>query len=152
MLAAIELVGNLAMVKIVKFGVIGLVSVAVLMFVMEIVASESAEVVVLTTAAEDGPKETRLWVVDRDGTQYLRAQPGSGWYARLVATPEVRFERRGLTGRFRAVANPESSGEINRLMREKYGWRDAYISWLLGSREEAIAVELVPFSSSERSG
>ena len=119
----------------------------VLVFVVQIVASESAEVVVLTTTGGDGPEETRLWVVDLDGIQYLRAQESSGWYLRLAASPEVVFERRGLTGAFRAETDAAAGGEVNRLMQEKYGWRDTYVSWLVGSREEAIAVRLVSLNS-----
>lgn len=130
--------------KFLKFGVMGLLGALVLVFVVQIVASESAEVVVLTTTGEEGPEETRLWVVDLDGIQYLRAQESSGWYLRLAASPEVVFERRGLTGAFRAEPDPTATGEINRLMKEKYGWRDTYISWLVGGWEHRVAVRLVP--------
>jgi hypothetical protein len=129
--------------KLLKIGVMGLLAAAVLVLVVQIVASESAEVVVLTTTGDDGPEETRLWVVDLDGIQYLRAQESSGWYLRLVASPEVVFERRGLTGAFRAETDAAAGGEVNRLMREKYGWRDTYVSWLVGSREDAVAVRLL---------
>ena len=121
-----------------------LIGFVVLVFVSQIVASESAEVVVLTSQGPDGAKETRLWVVDLDGTQYLRASPGSGWYERLVASPEVALVRGGQSARYRAETRPAQAAEVNALMQAKYGWRDSYIDLLLGGRDDAIAVALNP--------
>ncbi len=121
-----------------------LIAFIVLVFVTQIVASESAEVVVLTSQGPGGAEETRLWVVDLEGVQYLRASPGSGWYERLVAAPEVTLVRDGESAAYRAGARPALAGEINALMRSKYGWRDRYIELLLGGRDDAIAVALEP--------
>jgi len=115
-----------------------------LVFVSQIVASESAEVVVLTSEGAEGPEETRLWVVDLDGVQYLRASPGSGWYERLRATPEVMLERAGETASYRAETRLPQAAQINTLMQQKYGWRDSYIDLLLGGRADAIPVALLP--------
>ncbi len=116
----------------------------VLVLVAQIVASETGEVVVLTTRTADGPKDTRLWVVDIDGTQYLRAGPDSGWYRRLVAEPDVQLTRGARTERYRAETRPPVAAEVNRLMRSKYGWRDVIIELLVGKRDTAVAVALVP--------
>lgn len=122
----------------------GFVGLILLVFLSQLVASESAEVVVLSSQAADGNQETRLWVVDLDGVQYLRAGTDSGWYQRLVATPQASVTRDGLTTVYRTESRPDAVDEVNRLMREKYGWRDAYIDLLLGGREDAVAVALVP--------
>ncbi len=108
-------------------------------------ASESGEVVVLTTTDENGePVETRLWVVEHEGHQYLRSgDPGSGWYQRLLAAPQVQVVRQGEAAQYTAVAEPEKADTINGLMAEKYGLSDAYISAILG-RDNAIAVRLEP--------
>ena len=64
--------------------VVGLV---VLVFVLQLVASERVEVVELHTLDEQGEEViTRLWVVDDSGYQYLRVgEGGSGWYSRIQA-------------------------------------------------------------------
>jgi hypothetical protein len=131
--------------KLMVVSMLGLLGAAGLVALAERVASESGEVVVLTTQEASGaPVQTRLWVVDLDGSQYLRGDAGSGWYARLLAVPRVRLERDGLAEDHLAVPAAEQRAQINELMRRKYGWRDAYISWLLGGREEAMPVRLAP--------
>ncbi len=115
-------------------------------FGLQIVASESGEVVVLHT--EDGARgaTTRLWVVDHQGHQWLRSGGGasSGWYGRLTAAPRVELERGGERRPYRAVVEPAMTGTVNRLMAEKYGWRDRVVGLLAGDRAAAVAVRLVP--------
>jgi len=115
------------------------------LMILQMVASESGEVVVLSTLNDDGkPEETRLWIVDIEDTQYLRAgQPGSGWFARLQATPRVALARGEARGAYDAVPEPERRDEVNALMRRKYGWADQFIELLFG-REDAIPVGLQP--------
>ena len=111
-------------------------------------ASEMGEVVIVTTTDESGaPVETRLWVVEYEGYQYLRSgDPGSGWYQRLVVNPEVRVARKGEAAMYTAVPDPEKVDEINRLMAEKYGLSEAYIGAILG-RENSVAVRLEPIQA-----
>ena len=116
----------------------------VLTFVSQLGASESGEVVVLTSQGPDGGEDTRLWVVDLDGLQYLRASPDSGWYQRLVAEPQVLLVRHGDSVAYRAEIRMARAEDVNRLMREKYGWRDAYIEFLIGDRMAAVPVALIP--------
>ena len=113
--------------------------------ILQGVASESGEVVVLSTQGSgDEPEETRLWVVDLDGFQYLRAgQPESAWLKRLQATSRVGVERGDDRMAYDAVPEPERRDEINALMATKYGWADAFIGKLFG-RADAIPVRLVP--------
>ncbi len=130
--------------KIFIYVIGGFVGLVLLVFLSQLVASESAEVVVLSSQGAEGEQETRLWVVDLDGVQYLRAGTDSGWYQRLVAAPEASVTRDGITAAYRTESRPDAVDEVNALMREKYGWRDAYIDLLLGGREDAVAVALVP--------
>jgi len=131
-------------VKTFLYMVLVVVGLAALIFLVQIIASESGEVVVLTTESPDGSKETRLWVVDLDGTQYLRARAKSGWYQRLLAAPEIRLTRQDDTAAYRAETRQDESAEVNRLMRAKYAWRDRIIELLVGGHDDAIAVALVP--------
>lgn len=112
-------------------------------------ASERVEVVTLHTVDATGqPKDTRIWIVDRpiDGRSaaFIRTREGSGWYARLAAAPDFELTRGATRARYTAVAHPELRDEINRMFRDKYGWGDAFISFTLGGRDDAIALELVP--------
>ncbi len=128
-------------------GIVGvLVAVAVLVFGLQVLASETGEVVVLTAADEAGaPVQTRLWVVDHAGRQYLRVgADGSGWYSRITARPEIAVERQGIVADYLAVPEPESSAEINALMQAKYGWRDSLIAVLVGGRDGSIPIRLEP--------
>ena len=131
--------------KALKIGLLVLLLAVVAVFVGQIVASESGEVVVLTSQGEAGPQETRLWVVEHEGVQLLRAQKDSSWYQRLVAEPELMLERQGHVSGYRAETLALGE-EINQLMREKYGWRDVYIEWVIGGREESVAVALIPLT------
>ncbi len=121
----------------------GLLALAFVIYVSQIVASETGEVVVLTTAGAGGePVETRLWVVDLEGSQYLRASEGSGWYGRLMADAAVELRRGENSSPYAAVPSPEVRDRVNDLMRDKYGWRDVYIGWLVGSRDKAMPIRM----------
>jgi hypothetical protein len=111
----------------------------------EYFASESGEVVVLRTRDAAGVvRETRLWVVDHDGSPWLRAgNPSGGWFMRLSAQPEVEVVRGGETRTFHAQPTPEARDTINDLMQRKYGWADTYVS-LLFPRSKKVPVRLLP--------
>ncbi len=117
----------------------------VILVAIEIIASESGEVVVVTITDEHGaPAETRLWVVDQAGDAWLRAgSASSGWYQRLQRNPEVVLERQGSTFDAKIVPVPAQRDTMNTLMREKYGWADAYISFLF-SRDNALPLRIEP--------
>ncbi len=95
-------------------------------------ASESGEVVVLsTTDAEGSVHETRLWVVEHDGALWLRAGvPSSAWLQRLRGHPEVRLQRAGIVHRYRAVPSDDAGlrAAINAKIAEKYGWAESLIA------------------------
>ncbi len=114
-----------------------------LALVVQLVASETGEVVVASTRGADGAaEETRLWIVDLDGQPYLRAGSSQAqWYGRLVAHPEITVERHGTAATFVAVPSPSDTATVNALMAEKYGWADAYIGMIF-SRDGAVAIRL----------
>jgi hypothetical protein len=117
----------------------------IVVMALQMIASESGEVVVLTTIdAAGAPEETRLWVVDYQGAAWLRAgSAGAGWYARLRESPSIHVRRDGIDTAYHAAPVPEATAEINRLMASKYGWADRYIG-LLFSRDDAVAIRLDP--------
>ncbi len=121
-----------------------LLGLVVLVFLLQLVASESGEVVVLGSESHGGLEETRLWVVEIDGVQYLRAGPDSGWYQRLLENPEATLRRGDTTGAYVADTQMAQAETLNALMREKYGWGDVVIEYLVGGHEEAVPVALLP--------
>lgn len=120
------------------------------LLLLQMVASESGEVVVLSTRGEgESVEETRLWVVDHDGHAWLRAgQPQSGWFMRLKANPRIGLERDGVRNAFDAVPEPGMRDPVNDLMRAKYGWADEFIGMLFG-RDDATPVRLDPIPDAE---
>lgn len=110
------------------------------------VASERIEVVELHTIDEAGePVTTRLWIVDDEGFQYLRVgADGSGWFSRIEANGEFEVTRSGTRRVYTTVLRPDKSGIVNELMRTKYTWGDTAITFLTGTREGAIPIELHP--------
>ena len=92
--------------------VVGLV---VLVFVLQLVASERVEVVELHTLDEQGEEViTRLWVVDDSGYQYLRVgEGGSGWFSRIQANGEFEVTRNDRRYKYTAVLREEESERIN---------------------------------------
>ena len=129
--------------------IVGLLVVVGLVAGLERYAAESGEVVVLQARNAAGdPVPTRLWVVDHDGRAYLRVGAGgSGWFDRLSADPRVAVTRASVSGQFVAVPDPAMSGAVNTLMRDKYGWRDAFIGALVGGRDGSIPIRLDPAGS-----
>ena len=88
-----------------------LIGIAIVVIGTQYLASESGEVVVLRTLdAAGGVHETRLWVVDHDGSAWLRAgNPTGGWFPRLSARPEVEVVRGSETRKFLAAADARSA-------------------------------------------
>ena len=120
-----------------------LVAVMLVWFMAQLAASETGEVVVLTTTDSKGDTaQTRLWVFDFEDNQYLRAgYAGSGWYINLLSNPSVVVVRDDISSTYTAVPAPELRDVGNQLMRDKYGWRDAYISLFFG-RDASIPIRL----------
>lgn len=109
-------------------------------------ASESGEIVVLETrdAATGGVRQTRLWVVDHEGSLWLRAgDPTSSWFRRLESQPDVTVTRGSEAFAMRAVPTPEARDTINDLMHQKYGWADSLICFFM-PREKKVPVRLLP--------
>lgn len=115
----------------------------------------SGEVVILQTRDGDGAwHKTRLWIVDYDGAQWIRAGGGatqspSSWFARLTLDPHVRLERGGVVGDFNAVPMPEMQSEIHARMREDYSFADLVIRSLgsaaaSGQDDPSIPIRLEP--------
>jgi hypothetical protein len=122
-----------------------LVACVVALFVAVGIASESGEVVVLTTVEPAGPsRETRLWVIDEGDVLWLRAgSPTSSWLVNLRVNPDVTLVRDGVSNEYVAspMDDPELRDWINLRMAEKYGWADWAVG-LLADRSESVPIRL----------
>lgn len=113
-------------------------------------ASElGGEVVRITTFGPGGaPFHTHVWVVDVDGTPWLRAgEPASGWLARIRSDPHVLVLRGGEEKHWLAVpvSDPAWRDRVQALMRQKYGWADRYIALIRdGSRSVPVRLDAEP--------
>ncbi len=126
---------------------LGTLVVLLIVFVAaERIAAESGEVVVLHAAGADGNiVDTRLWVVDHDGSQWLRVgADGSGWYTRLKAAERIELTRGPVRARYNAHPEPAQSAAVNALMQAKYGWAERFIASFVGGREGSVPIRLVP--------
>ena len=123
---------------------IPLTGLIILIYLIQLVASERVEVVKLHTTDYEGEEIiTRLWVVDDEGYQYLRVgADGSGWFDRLRAAEMVDITRNGRRYSYSWTTRQSKSAQINELMREKYGWGDSFIGHLTGGRGGSIPIEL----------
>ena len=121
-----------------------LVSLIIVIYLVQLIASERVEVVELHTLNNEGEEIiTRLWVVDDEGYQYLRVgADGSGWFDRLRAAEMVDITRNGRRYSYSWTTRQSKSAQINLLMRGKYGWGDSFIGYLTGGRDGSIPVEL----------
>ena len=130
--------------KILYWSLATLLFLAIGVFGLQYVASERVEVVQLHTLDANGEElTTRLWVVDDEGYQYLRAgDTDSGWAARLLASPSFALTRHGGQLRYVAVVRPDKRQRINDLMQAKYTWGDTVIALLVGDRDSAMPLEL----------
>ena len=109
-------------------------------------ALESQEVAVLTTRTADGTaRTTRVWVARREGALWIEAAtPERAWYVDVLRDPRLQLQIEGRTVEARAAPVPGEDGhrEIRRLLREKYGWADAWVG-LLQDTSRSVAVRVV---------
>ena len=102
------------------------------------------EVVTLRTQGPDGRwQETRLWIVDDQGSAWLHSA-GSEWRERFEASPIVELERGGATGRYRARPLPGPHPRIDARLREKYGIADRWVRFVSPDGPDVLVVRLDP--------
>jgi hypothetical protein len=122
-------------------GLLLLVLVGVVVFAGEL----GGEVVTLRTQDTIGRYvETKLWIVDDGGVQWLRAgNPSATWYQQLKKAPQVELERGPTLARYTAVPVEGARARINALMAERYGWADQLIG-VFANREDSVPIRLDP--------
>ena len=121
-----------------------LVAVGVAFFGLMFAASESGEVVTLSTVDEAGAShETRLWITDLPDGSYLRGGRDAQWVARALARPDVLLRRDGQQRRVRLVVAEGKLAEVHAGMERKYGWADSLVGG--GSAPDSdVALRVMP--------
>ncbi len=121
------------------------------MIVVGAFSIDEGEVATLITTDDRGrAMRTGVWVVEPDGTLYLRASsPRADWLERLSERPEVALDRGGVVRSYRAVRvdDPVIRDRVNRAMAAKYGRLDHIVS-LLRRRDRSVPVRLDPLAVS----
>ncbi|HVH06343.1 MAG TPA: hypothetical protein VNE71_10130 [Myxococcota bacterium] len=104
-------------------------------------------VAVLETKAPDGtPRVTRVWVAEDAGALWVEApNPKRAWLRDVEVDPVVSLARDGRRLAYRATPQPGDAGhlQIRAQLRERYGWRDAFVGWLTDT-SQSVAVRLEP--------
>ena len=119
----------------------------VTIFMVQGIASETGEVVLTTVEQASGDTATtRLWVVEHDNTLWLRGSAQLGWTQRALSQNiPLQLERDGITNTYTVTSAPAQVGTVNELVRQKYGWRDQFIS-LMAPREASVVLRLTAVS------
>lgn len=109
------------------------------------VALEGHEVAVIHTMSPDGVAcQTRVWIVDAGGLEWVEAAtPERPFYRHVLANPRVVVERAGRREERIAeiAANPAGHRHVRELLRAKYGWADRWVA-LLQDTSQSIAIRL----------
>ncbi|MEC7663574.1 MAG: hypothetical protein VYC77_07685 [Pseudomonadota bacterium] len=85
-------------------------------------------------------------MVEHDNTLWLRGSAQSGRTQRALSQNiPLQLERDGITYTYTVTSAPAQVGTVNELMRQKYGWRDQFIS-LMAPREASVVLRLTAVS------
>ena len=85
-------------------------------------------------------------MVEHDNTLWLRGSAQSGWTQRALSQNiPLQLERDGITNTYTVTSAPAQVRTVNELMRQKYGWRDQFIS-LMAPREASVVLRLTAVS------
>jgi hypothetical protein len=116
---------------------------------------DEGEIVDLETRDDGRVFVTQLWIVELDGSRYLRSgAPDTQWLARLRADPRVGIRPAESDHHefvpYRAVEVTDLAlrDRVSRAMADKYGFSDVIWSWLT-DRSSAVAIELQPATASD---
>ena len=134
------------MVNVLKRIVLWILLLGAVFVGLQVIATESGEVVVLRTFTDGETQETRLWIVEDHGASWLRAgSPEAGWYRRILENPDIEVERGSELHEYRAfpMEGGHAVDRVNAAMFEKYGWAEAYIGLMI-DRSRSVAIRLDP--------
>ena len=115
-------------------------------------ALESGDVVIASTKPSpfSEVRETHIWFVQIEGALFLEAgSPENPWVSDLSSNSSLHLTNHDLDGQYLFVLHPQDSHDnIRRLMREKYGWRDWWISFFFDT-SKSFMIEAQRVSAQE---
>lgn len=112
----------------------------------------SGVAVLETRVADGGVRSTHVWYAEPDGELWVEAgTPENGWYLDVQDDAAVSFSSLERSGEYLAETIPGDFARlrIRSLLREKYGFRDWWIS-LIFDTSHSVAVRLVAQRSESR--
>jgi hypothetical protein len=112
-------------------------------------AGERTEVAVLKTYDPDQTAhETKMWIVDYGGHQYVRigraSRAAQGWGARVHANPDVELERGGAapTPVHATFVDDDATREaVDEAFSEKYGWVDWWFGLVVRKNPQTVRLD-----------
>lgn len=113
------------------------------------IAEIFTEVVVLRTYDLQGsPHETRLTVIDRAGTPWVRGRPYRGWFRRIEGNPRAELYRDGRWHPVEGSVSREAAdaAAFDQVMLETYGPAYRYVDFIARLSSNEIPVRLIPSS------
>ncbi len=106
-------------------------------------------VTIVTHKADGSERDTKVWIVEVDGTAYMIAggtlvTGASRWADDVRRDPNASLVAGGRAHRLLAhvLDDPELLAKVREAMRQKYGWQDRF-AWVFASRSP-ILVRLQP--------
>jgi hypothetical protein len=113
------------------------------------IAEIFTEVVVLRTYDSEGsPHETRLTVIDRGATAWVRGRPYRGWFTRIEANPGAELYRDGVWRPVEGLVSrdPSDAAAFDQVMFDTYGFAYRYVDFIARISASEVPVRLVPLS------
>ena len=132
------------------FVVLGLLAVAAYASIF-LIAEIFTEVVILRTYdAEGSPHETRVTVIDRAGSPWVRGRPYRGWFRRVEGNSKAELYRGGVWWSVEAMVSRDHADAIafDQVMLETYGRAYLYVDLIARMSSNEIPVRLTQRSPS----
>ncbi len=110
-------------------------------------ALESGGVAVIETETPEGTvRSTHVWYTEPDDELWLEAgTPENPWFQDVQQNPVLTFRANGRSARYvaRPVDDPSGHSRIRSLIRDKYGFRDRWVGFIVDT-SRSVAVQLFP--------
>ena len=113
------------------------------------VAEIFTEVVVLRTYdAQNLPHETRVTIIDRAETPWVRGRPYRSWFTQIEANPKAELYRDEVWRPVVGVVSrdPVDAEAFDQAMLETYGWAYRFVDFIARMSTNEIPVRLDPRS------
>ncbi len=96
----------------------------------------------LTHDADGESRQTTIWLVDLDGSAYIRTSQSSRWGADVVRAPDIalRIGEQEIPVRANFIIDEDLRQKVTQAFRNKYGMEDAVIGIIRGRNPHIMNV------------